>query len=220
MAYCGSWKIDDLLTFYANTHRFDTGAATDADAVPAYRIYEDETTTPILTGNMALIDSANTAGFYSEQITLSAANGLEKGKSYAIHIAATVNSVAGATHHTFQIEAEVDSNTNSGTVVVATGGIATTAFAAGAIDAAAIAADAIGAAELAAGAVDEILDDTIGDGTLTVRQALRVLVAGMAAKLSGLPGTTITIRNAADSADVIVATVDANGNRTAVTITP
>jgi hypothetical protein len=110
MSFLGSWKIDDLLTFYANTTRFDTGVATDADAVPAYRVYEDESGTAILTGNMALLDSANTAGFYSEQITLSAANGFEKGKSYAIYIAATVNAVAGATHHTLQIEAEVDAN--------------------------------------------------------------------------------------------------------------
>lgn len=125
--YLGSWKIDDLVTFYANTTRFDTGNATDADAVPAYRIYEDETGTAILTGNMALLDSANTAGFYSEQITLSAANGFEKGKSYAIYIAATVNSVAGATHHTLQIEAEVDANTVSPVVsanVTQLGGVA------------------------------------------------------------------------------------------------
>jgi len=116
MSYLGSWKIDDLLTFYANTTRFDTGAATDADAVPAYRVYEDETGTAILTGNMALIDSSNTAGFYSEQITLSAANGFEKGKCYGVYISAAVNSVTGATHHTLQIEAEVDANTVSGTV--------------------------------------------------------------------------------------------------------
>lgn len=43
--YLGSWKVDDLLTFPAMTHRFDTGALTDADAVPAYRVYEDETGT-------------------------------------------------------------------------------------------------------------------------------------------------------------------------------
>jgi hypothetical protein len=103
---------------------------------------------------------------------------------------------------------------------VGAGGIAAASFAAGAIDAAAIAADAIGASELAAGAVDEILDDTIGDGTITVRQALRILIAGMAGKLSGAATTTVTIRNLADSADVVVATVDANGNRSAVTVTP
>lgn len=95
--------VDDVYTFYAVTTKFDTGVATDADAVPAYRVYEEETGTPILTGNMALLDSANTAGLYSEQITLSAANGFEVGKSYCVHIAATVNSVAGATVREFVV---------------------------------------------------------------------------------------------------------------------
>lgn len=110
MAYLGSWKIDDVLYFYANTTRFDTGNATDADSDTGYRVYENETGTPLLTGSMSLLDSANTAGFYSEAITLSAANGFEKGKQYSIYKFATVNSVAGASHDTFQIEAEVDAN--------------------------------------------------------------------------------------------------------------
>lgn len=108
MSYRGSWKIDDLLTFYATTHDPSTGAVTDADSVPTYRVYEDETATPILTGSMALLDDANTVGFYSEQITLSAANGLEKGKSYTIRISATVGGVTGTIEQPFQIEAEVD----------------------------------------------------------------------------------------------------------------
>ena len=78
----------------------------------------------------------------------------------------------------------------------------------------------VDATGMEAGAIDGILDETIGDGTLTMRQALRVLVAGMAGKVSGAATTTITIRNVADSADVIVATVDADGNRSAVTVTP
>ena len=106
--YLGSWKIDDYLTFVCNTHRFDTGVATDADSAPSYRIYEDETATPILTGNLALLDSANTAGFYSERIQLTAANGLEKGKTYTVYISATVNSVESTISHLFQIEALVD----------------------------------------------------------------------------------------------------------------
>ncbi len=175
MSYIGSWKIDDLLTFVANTQVFSTGVATDADSAPAYRVYEDETGTAILSGSMALLDSTNTAGFYSEQITLSAANGFEKGKCYSIYISATVSSVAGATHRTFQIEAEVDANSvsNIGANVitatsiaadaitaakVADGTIDAATFAAGAINAAAIAADAIGASELAADAVAEIAD--------------------------------------------------------------
>lgn len=108
--YLGSWAIDNLLTFPANTHAPSTGAATDADAVPAYRVYEDETGTAILTGNMAKLDDANTTGFYSEQITLSAANGFEKGKCYTVYISAAVGGVTGTMAHTFQIEAEVDAN--------------------------------------------------------------------------------------------------------------
>ena len=119
MSYLGSWKIDDYLTFPAITTKFDTGVATDADAVPAYRIYEDETTTPIVTGDMALLDAANTAGLYSERVQLTAASGFEKGKCYTIHIAATVNSVAGATCHTFQVEAEVDANALNPASIVA-----------------------------------------------------------------------------------------------------
>ena len=62
--YIGSYKIDDVPTFYAQTQRFDTGAATDADSAPAYRIYEDVSDTPLLTGSMALLDATNTAGLY------------------------------------------------------------------------------------------------------------------------------------------------------------
>lgn len=63
MPYLGSWDIDDLLTFPTNTHDFTTGAATDADSAPAYRVYEDETGTAILSGTTASIshiDSVNT----------------------------------------------------------------------------------------------------------------------------------------------------------------
>jgi hypothetical protein len=108
--YLGSWKIDDTVTFTVSTHTASTGAVTDADSVPTYRVYEDETSTAILTGSMAKLDDTNTTGFYSEQLTLSAANGFEKGKSYNIVIAATVGGVTGNTTRTLQIEAEVDAN--------------------------------------------------------------------------------------------------------------
>lgn len=145
MAYLGSWKIDDVLYFYANTARFDTGVATDADSDPAYRVYENETSTPILTGVMSLLDSSNTAGFYSEAITLSAANGFEKGKQYSIYKQAAVNSVTGASHDTFQVEAEVDANVVSDKTgySLADGAITAAVIATGAIDADAIATDAV-----------------------------------------------------------------------------
>lgn len=68
--------------------------------------------------------------------------------------------------------------------------------------------------------VDDILDEQIGDGTITMRQALRAILATQVGKLSGAATTTITIRNSADTANVVVATVDANGNRSEVVLTP
>lgn len=79
-------------------------------------------------------------------------------------------------------------------------------------------ANTVSAAALAADAVDEILDDPIGDSTVTVRQALKLMVAALGGKLSGAATTTVLIRNVADDTDVITATVDANGNRSAVTL--
>lgn len=52
---------------------------------------------------------------------------------------------------------------------------------------------------------------------LTVRQAMRLIVAADAGKVSGGGTTTVTIRNIADTKDRIVATVDSDGNRTAIT---
>lgn len=51
----------------------------------------------------------------------------------------------------------------------------------------------------------------------TLKQSVRLMLAALAGKLSGADGTTVTIRDAADAKNRIVATVDANGNRTAVT---
>ena len=52
----------------------------------------------------------------------------------------------------------------------------------------------------------------------TFEQQLR-LIRGEAAGKVGVSGATVTFRNSADSADRIVATTDANGQRTAVTTT-
>ena len=66
---------------------------------------------------------------------------------------------------------------------------------------------------------DALLDRAAGIETgLTPRQALRLALAALAGKLSGAATATVTIRDAvADSKDRIVATVDADGNRTAIT---
>jgi hypothetical protein len=304
MSHLGSWAIDDLMTFAANTHSAATGAATDADAVPDYRVYEDETGTAILTGSMAKLDDANTTGFYSERITLSAANGFELGKSYTIYISAAVSSVTGTMNHNFQIGSRVNISHAAGTAwasgaitaasiatgaidadaiadnaidagAIASGAITSAKFAAGAIDATAIATGAIDADALAADAGTEIgtavwatatrsltvldedsttldLDATIRSAVglssanldtqldalptaaenttslldtaagvetnRTVRQALRLILSALAGKLSGAATTTIAIRDTNDTVTRISATVDSDGNRSAVTL--
>jgi len=63
-----------------------------------------------------------------------------------------------------------------------------------------------------------LLDQEDVESGLTLRKALRLIAAATAGKVSGASGNTVTIKNAvADSKDRIVATVDANGNRTAIT---
>ncbi len=88
-------EVGANLTFTVAAHNQGTGALADADSVPDYRIYEDETGTPILTGSMALLDDAGTLGFYSELISASTGNGFEAGKSYSIY---TTIVVAGVTY--------------------------------------------------------------------------------------------------------------------------
>jgi len=103
-------EIGDNLVFSVVTHDAADGSLTDADAVPAYRIYEDETDPPILTGNMAKLDDDDTLGFYTESIACTSGNGFENGKSYNIYITAAVDSVTGGITYTFKAYDERKSN--------------------------------------------------------------------------------------------------------------
>jgi hypothetical protein len=70
----------------------------------------------------------------------------------------------------------------------------------------------------AAGFSGYLLDEEDIETGLTLRQALRLITAAVGGEVSGGGTTTITFRNAvADDADRIIATVDSNGNRTAIT---
>jgi hypothetical protein len=72
----------------------------------------------------------------------------------------------------------------------------------------------------AQGFSEYLLDQEIVETGLTLRQALRLVTAATAGKLSGGGTSTETIRNAvADSVARIVATVDSSGNRTSITYT-
>lgn len=65
--------------------------------------------------------------------------------------------------------------------------------------------------------VDDVWDEVV-DGSLTGRQSVRLINSSAFSKLSGAATTSIVIRDAGDTKDRITATVDADGNRTAVTL--
>lgn len=70
-----------------------------------------------------------------------------------------------------------------------------------------------GSSGLSATDIDNLLDETIGDGTLTMREALRLCAGVLGGKISGAESTVMTIRNVADTADLLICTKDGFGNR-------
>src|SRR5574343_657639 len=115
--------------------------------------------------------------------------------------------------------ASVQGNVTGSTASIAAAGITSTSFDTGAITATAIASDAIGASELATDAVTEIANAVAAltiEGSLTLQNALKLVLAAAAGKVSGADSTTITIRDTTDTYNRIVATVDQYGNRSAV----
>lgn len=70
---------------------------------------------------------------------------------------------------------------------------------------------------LSTAGVDAILDDTV-EGSLTMRQMVKIMAAALAGKAAGGGTTTITFTGLDGVTARITATVDANGNRSAVTV--
>lgn len=155
--YLGSWKLEDITYVTVQTSSVTTGAATDAESVPTWRMYEDNTITPVTTGSFTTLNAL--AGFYVAAITLAAAIGYEKGKSYSLRVAATVGAVIGADVHSLQIEAEVDVNSASTTI-----NAHVASMTAGAITASVITDGAFTSAKFGAGF---ITTGSITDGALT-----------------------------------------------------
>ena len=102
MACPRSVQFGQKLAFSICSHDPDTGVLTDTDAPPSYRIYEDETATPILTGVMAKLDDTNTTGFYLKLIPCTSGNGFSNEKTYTIYITATVDGDTGGISYAFR----------------------------------------------------------------------------------------------------------------------
>lgn len=79
-----------------------------------------------------------------------------------------------------------------------------------------LASGAVTVGTLSTGALDSIYNYVV-DGTRTFVQLMRGFTAVLLGKCSGGGTSTITFRNIADSKDVVVATEDSFGNRSAIT---
>lgn len=70
---------------------------------------------------------------------------------------------------------------------------------------------------LSLAAIADAVHDEITEGAITLRKATNIMLASLAGKSSGGATATIKFRDQADTTDRITATVDADGNRTAIT---
>ena len=96
-------RLEDSCVFSICCHDPDTGVLTDADSVPTYRVYENETEIPVYGGNMAKLDDTNSTGFYTSKIACTRRNGFEVSKSYNIYIEATIDGDTGGISYAFRI---------------------------------------------------------------------------------------------------------------------
>ena len=61
---------------------------------------------------------------------------------------------------------------------------------------------------------------SVVDGTITVNESLKIILAALAGLATGGGTATITFRDVGDTSDVLEMTVDADGNRSSVTLNP
>jgi hypothetical protein len=154
------------------------------------------------------------SGWYNVALTVADTGTL---KDLAFHITAT------SCDPTDFVDQVVALDPFTATVNPGASGITSASFAAGAVTSSAMAADCIGSSQLAATAASEIatavLDaaDAIETG-LTPRQFMRLAGSALAGKVSGAATSSVVFRNIGDTKNRITASVDSDGNRTAVTV--
>lgn len=203
MMWLGDYKEDDTVYFLWSTNGAD-GASITRATNGTVSVYKDNGTSQSTAGITDTEDFDSLTGIHACTIDLSADAFYAVGADYAVVLSgATIDgkSVNAVLAH-FSIENRFNET-------------AVTSIAAGAITAAAIATGAIDADALAADAVDEIWDE-VAEGAYTARQYLRLLVAALCGKTTGGGTGTCNFRDIGDTKNRIIATVDANGNRTGV----
>ncbi len=197
----------------------------DADV----QVYETGTDIPLTAGITVTSPVNSVVGLHKALIVASTGNGYNNNANFQVVLnpsdetvdSQTVVAVIGS----FSIEnrfAGVDADWVNGgrldlildAILADTGtdGVIVASLAVDSVDAAVLATDA--AQEIA----DQLLDRTAGvETSLTLRQWLRLGASALFNKGSGLETTTGVYRDFGDTKDRITATIDADGNRTAVT---
>ena len=214
--------IDEVVYFDIVTSNPTTGAAVDADSTPTFDVYEEATDTGLL-GATNFTKRTSLTGNYRGTFTASAANGFEAGKWYSVIASATVASVAAkAAVKNFRCcpaeaaagvpKVDVDTIKTNPVVNAGTVTFPTTATLASTTNITAASGVALSAAGITAIWAEVIT------GTTTAVGAMRGFIAAMLGKASGLDTLAPKYRNIADTKNVISATTDADGNRTAVTL--
>lgn len=214
------------------------GAPLTLAGSPTLACYKDGGTTEVATGLTLTIDFDGKTGTHQVVVdTSSDGTFYAAGHEYALLlVGGTVSgvSVTGTPVGQFSIQNRYMRGTDSAALATSLAALVATVGVAGAgltaADDAVLAAIAalnnlaIGSAmTLTSGERNSIatalLDLANGVETgITLRQAIRLELAALVGKLSGAATTTVAIRDTTDSKTRISATVDSDGNRTAVTL--
>lgn len=183
----------------------------DAANITAYLSKDWGAAAAITDTNPTEMDATNMAGWYAFDVSQAETNA-------EVMIIAPKSATANVVIDQAQVFTENLAANRTGTVGSVTGAVGSVAGAVASVTAGVtLANDAISAAALSAAAIDEIIDEVI-EGSLTLRQVLRILLAEAVGKAAGGGTTSITFRDNADTKNRIAATVDASGNRSAVTL--
>ena len=223
MMYLGDYTEDAIIDFKWSSNAAD-GASITRATNGTVRVYKANGTTESTAGVTDTEDFDSLTGIHHCRIDTSADAFYATGNDYAVVLAAatidgkTVNAVLA--HFSIQNRYPSVATIQSGLATAAA--LATvnayvdelesrlTSARAGYLD------NLNSGVPLSAAAVDAVHDEVV-EGSLTLRQATRLMLAALTGKSSGGGSSTITFRDVADTKNRISATIDANRNRTAVT---
>lgn len=234
MSYKGDRLLGNSLPFTFTSVNV-SGAPTTLGGGPIVSVYVDGSLTQFVTGVTLTVDFDGVVGVNHVAIAATSGNGFAVGHDYELVV--TNGSAGGVSYVGYTI--------GSFSIGMCTQAIANAVFdeniaghlvgntimtwITGAYTLSELATIALGTAgdgltalpsntALANAIADALLDRASGiESSYTLRQALRLILAASAGKISGATSATLAIRDINDTKDRITASLDQLGNRTAIT---